>query len=124
MSRQTQIKWLDQPADHDYPAAISYLSLLLPLGMAQKIGQTLKKAPITNFKAKDVIRASALPLLDASNFHVKKDRKIIKAGGGLSPVLLVRDPAHGKLLVADGYHRVCAVYSLDEDAVIPCKIVG
>jgi hypothetical protein len=25
-------------------------------------------------------------------------------------------------VVADGYHRLCAVYSFDEDAVIPCKI--
>jgi len=29
----------------------------------------------------------------------------------------------GRVIVADGYHRLCAVYSYDEDAVIPCKIV-
>jgi hypothetical protein len=28
--------------------------------------------------------------------------------------------SHG--IIADGYHRLCAVYSLDENAVIPCKI--
>jgi hypothetical protein len=38
-------------------------------------------------------------------------------------LLLVRDNANGKVIIADGYHRLCAVYSLDEDAVIPCKIV-
>jgi hypothetical protein len=27
------------------------------------------------------------------------------------------------LIIADGYHRLCAVYKFDEDAVIPCKIV-
>lgn len=27
------------------------------------------------------------------------------------------------LLGADGYHRLCAVYSFDEDAEIPCQIV-
>jgi hypothetical protein len=27
------------------------------------------------------------------------------------------------VIIADGYHRLCAVYSIDEDAVIPCKIV-
>jgi hypothetical protein len=32
-------------------------------------------------------------------------------------------PAHGKIVIADGYHRPCAVYSFDEDADIPCKIV-
>ena len=25
--------------------------------------------------------------------------------------------------IADGYHRLCADYSLDEDALIPCKII-
>ena len=27
-----------------------------------------------------------------------------------------------KVVVADGYHRLCAVYSFDEDALIRCKI--
>jgi len=27
------------------------------------------------------------------------------------------------VIVADGYHRLCAVYQIDEDAWIPCKIV-
>jgi len=26
------------------------------------------------------------------------------------------------VIIADGYHRLCAIYSYDEDAVIPCKI--
>jgi hypothetical protein len=30
---------------------------------------------------------------------------------------------HAKVIIADGYHRLCAVYSVDEDAMIPCKIV-
>ncbi len=123
MSTQVPIKWLDQPEDHDYPAALSYLNLIYAAKDAQQFVDALKKAAITQFKAKDIFRASALPLLDASNSHVAKNRKILNAGGSLSPVLLVRDPAHGKVLVADGYHRVCAVYTFDEDAVIPCKIV-
>jgi hypothetical protein len=40
----------------------------------------------------------------------------------VSPLLLIRDPANGKVVIADGYHRMCAVYSFAEDAVIPCKI--
>ncbi len=31
--------------------------------------------------------------------------------------------ANGKVVIADGYHRLCAVYSYDGDSVIPCKIV-
>ena len=41
----------------------------------------------------------------------------------LSPLLLFRDKHSGKLVIADGYHRLCAVYTFDEDAMIPCKIV-
>ena len=48
---------------------------------------------------------------------------MIKDGEKLSPILLVRDSVNGKVIIADGYHRLCAVYSFDEDAVIPCKIV-
>jgi hypothetical protein len=123
MAKPTEIKWLDQPEDHDYPAAASYLSLLYPGRKALELARALKKAPVIKFKAKDIFRASRLPLLDNSNSHVQKDVKIIRGGGGLSPVLLVRNPALGKVIVADGYHRVCAVYAFDEDAMIPCKIV-
>jgi len=58
-----------------------------------------------------------------SNGHVTKDKEKIDSGKRLSPLLLVRDPVQGRVIVADGYHRLCAVYSYDEDAVIPCKIV-
>ena len=30
---------------------------------------------------------------------------------------------HGKVVIADGYHRMCAIYLFDEDAPIFCKIV-
>lgn len=75
------------------------------------------------FKAKDVFRASQLSLLGVSNLHIEKDRKKIEAGTPLSPLLLVRDAPNGRVIIADGYHRLCAVYSHDEDAQIPCKIV-
>jgi hypothetical protein len=54
---------------------------------------------------------------------VEKDRKKVKEGTALSPILLVRDGRQGKLIIADGYHRLCAVYSISEDEWIPCKIV-
>jgi len=85
--------------------------------------ESLKRNPITGFKAKDIFRASGLSLLGISNSHVEKDLRKIREGTKLSPLLLVRDRIHAKLLIADGYHRLCAVYSVDEDAMIPCKIV-
>ena len=123
MSHQFAIKWLAEPDAHDYPAAGSYLNLLYPKKTARALVKKLERAEMAEFKSKDIFRASALALLSSDNSHVRKDRKKIEAGQKLSPLLLVRDEAHGKVLIADGYHRLCAVYSFDEDAVIPCKIV-
>jgi hypothetical protein len=122
MTKKPEIRWLGEPEEHDYPAALSYLSLLCEEQSAAAHVNRLKSAPISAFKAKDIFRASGLSLLGISNAHVEKDRKKIESGRELSPLLLVRDPANGKVIIADGYHRLCAVYSYDEDAVIPCKI--
>ncbi|MFZ0827654.1 MAG: hypothetical protein WAO02_09555 [Verrucomicrobiia bacterium] len=117
-----KIKWLSRPEDHDYPAALSYLTLIYDAKTAASQVSKLKKAPLSEFKAKDIFRASRLSLLGASNSHVKKDMVKIESGSEVSPLLLARDPANGKVVIADGYHRLCAVYTFDEDAVIPCKI--
>jgi hypothetical protein len=123
MANEIEIKWLADSEDHDYPAAGSYLSLLYDEAAAAKYVEQLRKAPISKFKAKDIFRASGSSLSGVSNSHVEHDREKILAGKSLSPLLLVRDTSNGKLIVADGYHRLCAVYSFDEDALIPCKIV-
>ena len=120
---KSKSRWLSKPEEHDYPAAVSYLSLIYDEETATKLGKRLRAAPMTQFKAKDIFRASGLSLLGVSNSHVEKDRKKIKNGKELSPLLLVRDKANGKVIIADGYHRLCAVYSLNEDVLIPCKIV-
>ncbi len=117
------IKWLKEPEDHDYPAAKSYLSLLYTEELAKATAKKLKDAPISQFKAKDIFRASGLSLLGISNSHVEKDKSKIESGKELSPLLLVRDPKLGKVIIADGYHRLCAIYLFFEDAVIQCKIV-
>jgi len=117
-----KIKWLSKPEDHDYTAARSYLSLLYDGPASAGHIDKLKRAPVSKFQAKDIFRASDLSLLGVSNFHVKIDRKKIKLGKASSPLLLIRDPSNGKVVIADGYHRLCAVYSYDENAVIPCKI--
>jgi hypothetical protein len=118
-----KVSWLDEPEEHDYPAAKSYLSLVYDEQKADDYVEKLKRAKVAVFKAKDIFRASGLSLLGISNGHVAKDRGKIESGKKLSPVLLVREPVNGKVIIADGYHRLCAVYSYDEDAVVPCKIV-
>ena len=114
------ILWLPEPEDHDYPAAFAYLSLHYDEVLVGALIDQLRVAPVVKFKAKDIFRASGLPLLGISNHHVEHNRKKIADGKPLSPVLLVRG---ARLIIADGYHRVCAIYGLNEDADIPSKIV-
>ena len=119
---ESRISWLDRPEDHDYAAAQSFLSLTFPTAQTARLVGRLRRSPVTQFKAKDIFRASGLSLLGISNAHVEKDRCKIASGRKLSPLLLVRDRPHGRVIIADGYHRLCAVYGYDEDASIPCKI--
>jgi disulfide oxidoreductase YuzD len=119
MSRD--IKWLDEPEHHDYTAALSYLSLHFPMQTAGDYVHALRLAEPEQFKAKDIARASGLPILDEKNSHVEHVLEKIEDGKKLSPILLVRMPE--KLLIADGYHRVSAVHLHDEDSLIPCRIV-
>jgi hypothetical protein len=115
--------WKDEPEEHDYPAAHDYLTLVLPEPAANAIVAALRAAPLERRKAKDLLRASRLELLPVDNVHVAKDLNKVKEGDRLSPVLLVRGRAGNDvaLVVADGYHRVCASHHLDEDADIPCR---
>ncbi len=117
------IEWLDKPTKQDYPAAASYLSLIFAPAMVTKHVKKLRHARMSEFRAKDVLRASNLSRLGISNSHVERDREKIIKGDALSPILLVRDSSNARLIIADGYHRLCAVYSIDEDASIPCRIV-
>ncbi len=123
MTRIVAVKWLAEPEEHDYPAAQSYLALIFEERVAQQHVQELRSAALSTFLAKDIFRASALSLLGTSSLRVESDRQKIAAGKSMSPLLLVRDSGNGKVIVADGYHRLCAVYSYDEGASIPCKIV-
>ncbi|SFW17018.1 hypothetical protein [Chitinophaga sancti] len=111
--------WLKNPRHSNYPAAADYLDLLLPRSRVQKIVAELKKEKTVLKKAKDILRASQLPLLPPENIHVKENIAKVKSGKKLSPVLLVRSE---RLIIADGYHRVCSIYYLSEDFDIPCRI--
>lgn len=122
-TQQNQVAWQGDIEDHCFPAAQSYLSLIYSATKASKLVRQLQRARVSEFKAKDIFRASGLSLLGVSNLHVERDRRKILKGKALSPLLLVRDPDNGKVIIADGYHRMCAIYGFDEDAIIRCKIV-
>lgn len=121
--------WKSEPDEHDYPAARDYLTLVTDEAVADSVVDLLRAATLVHRKAKDILRASRLALLPVDNAHVAKDLDKVKRGELLSPVLLVRGHTHENLrvnddlVIADGYHRVCASYHLDENADIPCKLV-
>ena len=110
--------WKDEPEDHDYPAATDYLTLIMGQAQADKLVASLRDAPLVRRKAKDLLRASDLPHLPMDNPHVAADLRKVRKGRSLSPVLLVRGRAAqgAPLIVADGYHRLCASYHLSDDA--------
>jgi hypothetical protein len=116
--------WTELPDAHDYDSATDYLSLVLPDETAKLAVQRLRNGPLVVRRANDLLRASKLPTLPEDNPSVARKHKQLKDGKLLSPVLCLRGDLHaGSLLtIADGYHRICASYLLDEDAEIPCRI--
>jgi hypothetical protein len=124
VSTKAKELWSLAPASHDYDAAADYLSLLFDAVTIRTIVRRLRAASPTTKKAKDLLRASELALLPIDDKELARDLKKVKKGEQLSPVLLVRGGLyHDRLLtVADGYHRICASYQIDEDADIPCHI--
>jgi hypothetical protein len=114
--------WKDEPEAQDFPAAESYLSLLIGPASAAKLVKALRKEQtLRHYAAKDILRAAGLPLLGPADPEVAADLDKVKDGRKLSPVLLAQGIP---LWVADGYHRVCASYHLDEKALVPCRIVA
>ena len=119
------VNWLPKPQRHDFQAAEDYLSLIMPAKKAADYRQKLSEAKddITHRKAKDILRASQLALLGEDNKHVASDLRKAASGAALSPILLLRGDEEHPLIIADGYHRVCASYWIDENTDIPCVLV-
>jgi hypothetical protein len=106
--------FLSDPELHDYDAAVDYLELIYSREVAEEKVDLLKKAPTTIF------RASGLPLLPKENLHVRRNLEKFKRKRKLSPILLLRGTE--KLIIADGYHRMCASYYLTEDLDVACRL--
>jgi hypothetical protein len=119
------VKWLPKPEKRDFQAAEDYLSLIMPAKRAAGYRKRLSAArnDITHRKARDILRASRLELLGEDNKHVASDLRKAASGAALSPIMLLRGDDEHPLIVADGYHRVCASYWIDENTDIPCVLV-
>lgn len=119
MGKKKDEFWLSDPEEHDYAAAQDYLDFLFNNSQVSDIVHRLKKEKTILKKAKDILRSSQLTLLPKDNVHVKANIKKVSQGKKMSPVLLVRGQP---MVIADGYHRVCAIYYLSEDLIIPCRL--
>ena len=116
--------WGKNPATHDFAAACDYLSLQYDPEVSEALVGVLRNTPTTRiYKAKDILRASGLQPLGRKNIDVAADLTKIDTRKKLSPVLLVRDVERHVLVIVDGFHRVCASRLVDEDAIIPARIV-
>jgi hypothetical protein len=120
------VNWKRRPGAAEFTAASSYLTLQFPTDQAERLVTRLKKGQRVVRVAKDLLRASSLPLLPPEERHVAEDLKKIRKGKSIAPILLVQgDLTRGRLLlVADGYHRICAACHADEDAPVAALMVG
>jgi hypothetical protein len=124
MARKNRL-WMKRPERRDCEAALGFLSLIYPVDDAQKLVRAMRKADPVEHIAKDLLRASGLPLLPRTERHVADDLKKLRSGEPLVPVLLVQGDLSRQraLVIADGYHRVCAICHYDEDAPVRCCVV-
>ena len=121
---KSELKWNEKQEGADFEAAFKFLSLLCPDRKANALVKSLRGSKVVEHAAKDMLRAAGLPLLPRDDPHVDEDLKRIQKAKPLAPVLVVRgDMANGlPLVVADGYHRICAVVYFDESAPVRCRI--
>jgi ribosomal 50S subunit-associated protein YjgA (DUF615 family) len=122
--QQTPAQWLADASDDDYAAATHFLSLLDSPDHVDKAVAKLRAAHVTEFKATDLLRAAQLLVPEADDRPTREQIEKIKNGKAISPVLLVRVEALRKVIIADGFHRVCAAYRLDPDVSVHCKLAG
>ena len=118
------ITWQDDANPDDYEAAGHYLALVDNQKNIDKTLADLKAGTIVEYKATDLLRAAQLIVPKADDRPTREQIKKIKHGEPVSPVLLVRVPALKKVIVADGFHRICAAYRIDPDVMLHCKLAG
>jgi hypothetical protein len=88
--------WKDEPEEQDFPSAQRYLSLLVEPQRAKRLTRGLKQSSkLEHFMAKDILRASGLPLLPADDHEVAKDLHKVKSGEKLARTVSTRRTSLG-----------------------------
>ena len=123
MPSTPRVRWLDEPEEKDYLAAESFLSLVVaPASLSEAIAG-LHAAPLRRWAAKDLLRAAGLPpLRPKDSAEVAQELKKIKGGVPISPILVVGG-IRDDLVIGDGYHRASAAHRVDEDALVPSRLL-
>jgi hypothetical protein len=119
---QGKINWLNSPVDDDYVSAERYLSLLFKPRKCRKLLRKLRAAPMSTYPAKDILRASRTRMSEVAAFDWGRQQQQIRDGEALGPILIVRRNDGSGLIIADGFHRMCALFTEDELIKVPCKI--
>jgi hypothetical protein len=117
--------WKKRPEEGDYTASLNYLSLQFTTATAKRfVKRARQRSPIEHV-AKDILRASRLPLLPANELHVADNLRKIRKGKPLSPIILIQGDLTKMrpFVIADGYHRLCAACYADEDAPVAAIMV-
>lgn len=116
------VKWIKRPGKKDFPAAEAYLTLTLGQDRARRLIKRLRAAKLRKLPARDILRASRTPMSEVRAFDWVRQNKDIKKGRPFAPLLLVCDRRSGKLIVADGFHRLCAAFARDQDAKVRFRL--
>jgi hypothetical protein len=123
MATKKKVKWLAKPAEDDYGAAENFLQLLFKPKKVRRWAKQLRQADVTEYLARDILRATGTSILEVQAFDWSKQQKEIDEGKCLAPILIVRQDNGGHLIIADGFHRLCALFAHDQEVKVQCKIV-
>src|ERR1017187_5733253 len=123
MANRPEVRWLGDPEDKDYAAAESFLSMLVAPASLADVIKRLRTAPLGHWAAKDILRAAELPpLKPKQSAEVAEKLDKIKHSIPISPTLAVGG-LRERLVIADGYHRASAAYRIDEDSIVPGRLL-
>jgi hypothetical protein len=114
-----ELRWLKDVEDHDFDAALAYLSMRFNDPKAEAMVHALRQAKVTTRRANDILRACDRPALSLDDPGVRRDFANAIGGKKLSPVLFV---AGKDIDIADGYHRVSLAYHLNPFGDVPLRI--
>jgi len=116
------ITWADKADKSDLAGAYGYLTLQYNDKVAEEIVELLGNNEIVTHRACDILRACDLSPLPIGNIDVIKYLRKFLAGDTIGPALILSTADTAEL--ADGLHRISALYYLDVEADVACVVAS